>query len=171
MPLILEINGQSPQIDPTAWIADNATLTGNVHIGAKSSIWFQVVIRGDMNEIRIGENCNIQDGAVVHGTKGRGDTLIGNNVSVGHKAIIHGCQIEDNVLVGMGAIILDDVLIPSNTIIAAGSVVTSGTQIEAGFIYAGIPARKLKPLDEATAQIYIEGTSKAYVEYSGYYKT
>lgn len=167
---LIPVNGVSPKVDPSSWIADNATITGDVTIGEQCSIWFQVVIRGDVNKIIIGNNVNIQDGSIVHGTMGRGDTILGNNVSIGHKAIIHGCQIEDNVLIGMGAIVLDDVLIPSNTIIAAGAVVTSGTIIEPGFIYAGTPARKLKPLDASKAQLYIEGTAKAYIEYKEYYK-
>lgn len=166
---ILKVKGIAPTINENAWIANNATITGDVHVGLNSSIWFQVVIRGDCNKIRIGDNVNIQDGAIVHGTTGRGDTIIGNNVSIGHKAIIHGCQIEDNVLIGMGAIVLDDVLIPSNTIIAAGAVVTSGTIIEPGYIYAGTPARKMKPLDETKAKIYIEGTAQAYVKYKDLY--
>jgi len=170
MALLVEINGKGPIISPSAWVAENATITGDTIIGAGSSIWYQVVIRGDVNKIRIGENVNVQDLSMIHGTIGRSDTIIGNNVSIGHKAIIHGCQIRDNVLIGMGAIVLDDVIVPSNCIIAAGSVVTSGTILESGFIYAGIPAKKLKPLDKAQAQVYIEGTSQAYVEYASWYK-
>lgn len=168
---IITINGVSPQIDPTAWVADNATVTGDVTIGQNSSVWFQVVIRGDVNKIIIGDNCNIQDISMVHGTYNRGDTILGNNVSVGHRAIIHGCQIRDNVLIGMGAIILDDVIIPSNTIIAAGALITSNMELESGFIYAGTPAKKLKPLDEEKAKYYIKGTSDHYVKYSSWYKT
>jgi len=167
---LITVKGINPQIDSTAWIADNATITGDVTVGANCSIWFQVVIRGDVNKIILGDNVNIQDGSMVHGTHGRGDTILGNNVSVGHKAIIHGCKIEDNVLIGMGAIVLDDVIVPSNTIIAAGAVVTSGTVLEPGFIYAGTPARKLKPLDAAKAQVYIEGTANAYIQYKEYYR-
>lgn len=170
MALIKTVNGITPQISPEAWIAENATITGDVGIGKGSSIWFQVVIRGDVNKIRIGENVNIQDLSMLHGTMGRSDTIIGNSVSIGHRAIIHGCQIRDNVLIGMGATILDDVIVPSNTIIAAGAVVTSGTELESGFIYAGTPARKLKPLDADKAKWYIEGTSQAYVKYKEWYK-
>jgi len=167
---ILSVNGVSPQIDESAWVADNATVTGDVVIGAECSIWFQVVIRGDVNKIILGNNVNIQDGAIVHGTHGRGDTILGNNVSVGHRAIIHGCQIEDNVLVGMGAIVLDDVIIPSNTIIAAGALVPSNAKIASGFIYAGTPAKKLRPLDPEFAQLYIEGTAQGYVGYKKLYQ-
>lgn len=170
MALIKEVNGKLPIIDESSWIADNATLTGDIVIGKECSIWFQVVIRGDCNKIRIGDSCNIQDGAIVHGTVGRSNTILHDRVSVGHKAIIHGCQIESDVLVGMGAIILDDVVVPSNTIIAAGAVVTSGTMLESGFIYAGAPARKLKPIDEKNAAIYIQGTAQAYMKYKEWYK-
>jgi len=166
---IITVKGITPHIDDTSWVADNATVTGDVVIGKECSIWFQTVIRGDCNKIIIGNNVNIQDGSMVHGTVGRGDTVLGDNVSVGHRAIIHGCHIEPNVLIGMGAIILDDVIIPSNTIIAAGALVTSGMKIESGYIYAGVPAKKLKAIDEVTAQIYIEGTSKHYVEYKKWY--
>ncbi len=171
MPLILPYKGKTPQIDGSAWVADNATITGDVTIGKNSSVWFQVVIRGDVNKIIIGDNCNIQDLTMVHGTYDRGDTILGNNVSVGHGAILHGCQIEDNVLVGMGATILDDVIIPSNTVIAASSLITSGMKLESGYIYAGIPAKKLKPLDAATAERYIKGTAEHYVEYAKGYRT
>ena len=170
MALILTVEDKTPQIEASSWVAENATLTGDIIIGKECSIWFQVVIRGDCNKIRIGDHVNIQDGSVVHGTTGRGDTIIGNNVSIGHKAIIHGCKIEDNVLIGMGAIVLDDVVVPSNTIIAAGAVVTSGTILESGYIYAGTPAKPIKPLDDAKAQIYIQGTAAAYMKYKEWYK-
>lgn len=167
---IITVKGFTPKAHSTAWLAPNAIITGDVEIGENASIWFGVVIRGDVNKIRIGNNVNIQDLSMVHGTNGRGDTIIGDNVSIGHRAIIHGCQIAANVLIGMGAIILDDVLVPSNTIIAAGAVVTSGTKLEPGFIYAGTPARKLKPLDPAMAQVYLEGTAAAYVGYKELYR-
>ena len=168
---IITVNGKTPQIHPSAWVADTAVITGDVVIGAQSSIWYGVVIRGDVNKIRIGEQVNIQDLTMVHGTVGRGDTLLGDKVSVGHRAIIHGCQIDSEVLVGMGAIVLDDVHIPSNTIIAAGAVVTSGTEVLGGHIYAGTPARIMKKLDPTKAQLYIEGTAQGYVGYKEYYRT
>jgi len=171
MAQLITVNGLTPKVHPSAWLAPNAIITGDVEIGENCSIWYGVVIRGDVNKIKLGKNVNIQDLTMVHGTNGRGDTLIGDNVSVGHRAIIHGCQIEANVLVGMGAIVLDDVLVPSNTIIAAGATVTSGTILEPGFIYAGTPARKMKPLDAAKAKLYIEGTSAAYVGYKEYYRS
>lgn len=170
MALILPYKGKIPEIDSSAWLAQNATITGDVTVGKNSSIWFQVVIRGDVNRIIIGDNCNIQDLTMVHGTYDRGDTILGNNVSVGHSAVIHGCQIQDNVLIGMGAVILDDVVIPSNTVIAAKSLVTSNMNLESGYIYAGIPAKKLRPLDEETIRRYITGTAEHYIEYSKGYK-
>lgn len=170
MPLILPFGGDTPQIDPNAWVAENATITGNVIIGAQSSVWFQTVIRGDVNKIIIGKRVNIQDGSMVHGTYGRNDTIIEDGVSIGHRAIIHGCHIKENVLVGMGAIVLDDAILESGCIVAAGAVVTAGSHLESGFIYAGIPAKKIKPISPEQAQIYLKGTSDAYVKYSAAYK-
>lgn len=168
--LILPVNGVLPRIDESCFIAENATITGDVIIGKDSSVWFQTVIRGDVNKIRIGERVNIQDGSMVHGSVGRGDTIIGNDVSIGHRAIIHGCELKENVLIGMGAIVLDDVIVNENVIVAAGAVVTSGKILESGFIYAGIPAKKIKPLDKGKSDIYIKLTSAGYVQYSQYYK-
>jgi len=170
MALILPVNNKEPKIHPSVWIAENATITGDVEIGANSSLWFQVVIRGDVNKIRIGENVNIQDGAIVHGTLGRNDTLIGNNVSIGHRAIVHGCQTANNVLIGMGAIVLDDAILEENTLIAAGAVVTSGTRVKSGFLYAGIPAKPIRELSASMISQYIDGTAQGYVEFSSWYK-
>ncbi|NNE27713.1 MAG: gamma carbonic anhydrase family protein [Saprospiraceae bacterium] len=170
MASLIEVNGVHPWIDADAWVAENVVISGDVNIGSGSSIWYGVVIRGDVNKIRIGKNVNIQDLTMVHGTKGRGDTLIGDNVSIGHRAIIHGCQIESKVLIGMGAIILDDVIVPSGCIIAAGALVTSGTHLESGYIYAGTPARKLKAVSPEQAQVYIEGTAAAYQQYREWYR-
>ena len=168
---IIEVKGISPTIPESTWVADNATVTGDVVFGDECSVWFQVVIRGDVNKIRFGNRVNIQDATIVHGTTGRGDTIIGNNVSIGHRAIIHGCCIHDNVLIGMGAIVLDDAVVESNVIVAAGAVVTSGTILKSGYLYAGIPARQIKPLEEEMIDYFIKGTAAAYVEYSGYYST
>ena len=170
MASLIEVKGVRPKIHPDAWLAENVIISGDVEVGAGSSIWYGVVIRGDVNKIQLGQNVNIQDLTMVHGTKGRGDTIIGDNVSIGHRAIIHGCQIESNVLVGMGAIILDDVIIPSNTIIAAGALITSGMQLEPGNIYAGTPAKILKPITHEHAQLYIEGTAAAYKQYREWYR-
>jgi len=166
---IIPVKGITPEIPSSSWIAENATVTGDVICGEECSIWFQVVIRGDVNKIRIGNRVNIQDASIVHGTAGRGDTIIGNNVSIGHRAIVHGCEIHDNVLIGMGAIVLDDVIVESNVIVGAGAVVTSGSVLKSGFLYAGIPAKQIKPLEEGKVDFYIKGTAAAYVEYSKYY--
>jgi len=167
---IIPVKEITPSIHESVWVADNATVTGDVEIGEESSVWFQVVIRGDVNKIKIGNRVNIQDASIIHGSTGGQDTLIGNNVSIGHRAIIHGCTLEDNVLIGMGAIVLDNVVVESNVIVAAGAVVTGGTRLESGYIYAGIPAKKIKPIEPEKADYYIKGTAAGYVEYSKYYK-
>ena len=166
---IITVNDKTPVIDPSARIAENATITGDVTIGKESSIWFQAVIRGDVNKIIIGDRVNIQDGCIVHGTHGRGDTIIGDDVSIGHRAIVHGCKILGRALIGMGAIILDDAIIHENVIIAAGAVVVQETICESGFIYAGIPAKPINKINYDKIQYYIDGTSAAYVEYSSWY--
>jgi len=161
---IIPIKGISPKIEKTCWVADNATITGDVEIGGESSIWFQVVIRGDVNKIKIGNRVNIQDSAILHGSTGKQDTVIGDNVSVGHRAIIHGCTIHNNVLIGMGAIILDEAIIESNVIVGAGAVVTVGAILESGYLYAGVPAKKIKPLEKGKHDFFIEATATGYVE-------
>ena len=168
--LIKEVNGKSPQISSDCYIAENATIVGEVIVGNKCSIWFNAVIRGDVNSIIIGDKVNIQDGAVIHCTYQKHPTVIGNNVSIGHNAIVHGCVIKDNVLVGMGAIIMDNCTIESNSIIAAGSVVTQNTIVESGCIYAGIPAKKVKDIDQSDFAGEIERISNNYVMYSNWFK-
>ena len=168
--LIKEVNGKSPQISSDCYIAENATIVGEVIVGNKCSIWFNAVIRGDVNSIIIGDKVNIQDGAVIHCTYQKHPTFIGNNVSIGHNAIVHGCVIKDNVLVGMGAIIMDNCTIESNSIIAAGSVVTQNTIVESGCIYAGIPAKKVKDIDQSDFAGEIERISNNYVMYSSWFK-
>lgn len=169
MALILPVKGMLPEIHKSCWIAENATITGNVSIGEESTVWFQTVIRGDVNRIIIGKRSNLQDGCIVHGSYDKGDTIIGDNVSVGHRATLHGCIIHNNVLIGMGATIMDDVVVESNVIVAAGALVTMGKRLESGFLYAGLPAKKIKALDEKMMQYYISGTADHYVEYSKYY--
>ncbi len=170
MALLKAIRGISPSIDESCYVAENAVITGDVQIGKNGSIWFHTVIRGDCNKIIIGDNVNIQDLTMVHGSTGRGDTIIGNNVSIGHRAIIHGCQIRDNVLIGMGAIILDDTIIESDVIVAAGAVVTANQVLKSGWMYAGIPAKPIKEISPEMAQVYIQGTAKGYIEYAKLYK-
>jgi len=147
-PLIKAVNGHEPKIEKDCYIAENATIVGNVTIGKECSIWFNAVLRGDVNAIELGNKVNIQDGAIVHCTYQKYATKIGNNVSVGHNAIVHGCTIHDNVLIGMGSIVMDNCVVESNSIIAAGAVVTQNTHVESGSIYAGVPAKKVKDISE-----------------------
>lgn len=150
------------------YIAENATIVGDVILGDECSVWFNAVIRGDVNAIRIGNKTNIQDGAVIHCTYQKAATTIGNNVSIGHNAIVHGCTVEDNVLIGMGAIVMDNALVQQNCIVAAGAIVLENTVCESGYIYAGIPAKKVKQVSEEQ----IEGMKKTagnYVMYSGWF--
>lgn len=169
-PLILTVRGFTPQIDATCFIAPNATVVGNVIIKKSTSIWFNTVIRGDVNAITIGENSNIQDNVVVHCTFEKSVTSIGNNVSIGHGAVIHGCTIKDNAMIGMNAVVMDNAVINSHSIIAAGAVVLENTITESGFIYAGIPAKKVKKADPETLKFLIERTAKNYINYSSWFQ-
>jgi len=146
--LILPVQGKLPQIGPDCFLADNATIVGDVTLGRECTVWFNTVIRGDVNSIRIGNKTNIQDGAVLHCTYQKAATVIGSRVSIGHKAIVHGCTVEDDVLVGMGAIVMDHAVVGVGCIIAAGAVVLENTQCEPGYLYAGVPARRIKPVSE-----------------------
>lgn len=168
--VIKSVNGKSPSIPEDCYIAENATIVGDVIIGQQCSIWFNAVLRGDVNYIKIGDKVNIQDGAVVHCTYQKHPTIIGNNVSIGHNAIVHGCTIHDNVLVGMGAIIMDNCVVHSNTIIAAGAVITQNTIVESGAIYAGVPAKKVKDIDQSNFATEIDRISNNYVMYSSWFK-
>ncbi|GAA3915759.1 gamma carbonic anhydrase family protein [Chitinophaga oryziterrae] len=152
------------------FVAPNATIVGDVVMGDSCSVWFNAVIRGDVNSIRMGNKVNVQDGAVIHCTYQKTKTIIGNNVSIGHNAIVHGCTVEDNVLIGMGAIVMDNVHIGSNTIIAAGAVVLENTQVEAGAIYAGVPAKKVKNINESLINGEINRIADNYLMYSGWFK-
>lgn len=171
MALIKSVKGKSPIFGANVYLAENATVVGDVKMGSDCSVWFSAVIRGDVNSIRIGNKVNIQDGAVIHCTYQKAATILGNNVSVGHNALVHGCTIHDNVLVGMGAIVMDGVVVESNSIIAAGAVVLERTHIESGTIYAGIPAKKVKELNEEQTARLIEGISNNYVMYSSWFKS
>ncbi|NQX41916.1 Carbonic anhydrase or acetyltransferase, isoleucine patch superfamily [Pedobacter steynii] len=148
MPVILPVKDKHPIWDENCFIAQNATIVGDVVMGKNCSVWFNAVIRGDVNSITIGDDSNIQDGAVIHATYLKAATVIGNRVSVGHNAIVHGCILKDHILVGMGAIIMDNAVVESYCIIAAGAVVLENTQCESGYIYAGTPAKKIKPITE-----------------------
>ncbi len=170
MPIIKPVNGKQPQIPEGCYIAENATIVGDVQMGKECSVWFNAVIRGDVHYIKMGDKVNIQDGAVIHATYQKSPTTIGNNVSVGHNAIVHGCTIHDNVLVGMGSIIMDDCVIESNSIIAAGAVVTKNTRVESGSIYAGVPAKKVKDISQELISGEINRISNNYVKYSSWFK-
>jgi carbonic anhydrase/acetyltransferase-like protein (isoleucine patch superfamily) len=169
MALIKPVNGISPTFGSDCYLAENATVVGDVVMGDSCSVWFNTVVRGDVNSIRIGNRVNLQDGAVIHCTYKKAATTIGNNVSVGHNAIVHGCTVHDNVLIGMGAIVMDHAVIHSNSIIAAGSVVLENTVVEANSIYAGVPAKKVKSIDPEQTQRLIEGIASNYVMYSDWF--
>lgn len=152
------------------FIAPNCTIVGAVEMGDDCSVWFNAVIRGDVNAIKMGNKVNIQDGAVIHCTYQKTVTQIGNNVSVGHNAIVHGCTVHDNVLIGMGAIIMDNAVIGENCIIAAGAVVLEGTRVESGSVYAGVPAKKVKDISKELIQGEIQRIAENYLMYSGWFK-
>ena len=171
MKIIKPVNEKRPQISKDCFIAENATIVGEVFIGKQCSVWFNAVIRGDVHYIKIGNKVNIQDGAVIHATFQKSPTTIGNNVSIGHNAIVHGCTIHDNVLIGMGSIIMDDCVIESNSIIAAGAVVTKNTHVESGTIYAGVPAKKIKNISNEMISGEIDRIANNYVEYSSWFKS
>lgn len=170
MALIKPVNGDNPEFGENCFLAENATITGNVKMGNNCSVWFNAVIRGDVHYIKMGNKVNVQDGAVIHATYQKSPTNIGNNVSIGHNALVHGCTIKDNVLIGMGAIVMDDVVIESNSIVGAGAVVTKGTHIESGSVYAGNPAKKIKEVDKKLFEGEINRIADSYVMYSGWYK-
>lgn len=168
--VIKEVNGKYPQIPEDCYVAENATIVGDVTLGSQCSVWFNAVIRGDVHYIKIGDKVNIQDGAIIHCTYQKHPTVIGNNVSIGHNAIVHGCTVKDNVLIGMGAIVMDNCVIESNSIIAAGAVVTQNTVVESGTIYAGIPAKKVKDINASDFAGEIGRISNNYVMYSSWFK-
>lgn len=170
MALIKTVRGFEPSIGKDCFLAENATIVGDVKIGDNCSIWFQAVLRGDVNSIEIGNGVNIQDGAVVHCTYEQSKTIIGDRVSIGHKAIIHGCQIKEDVLVGMGAIIMDHAVVESNVLIAAGAVVLENSHLESGFIYAGVPAKKVKKISEDRFNNTIKRISDNYSMYASWFK-
>ena len=169
MATILPVNGKEPQFGENCFIAPNATIVGEVRMGADCSIWFNAVIRGDVHYIKMGDKVNVQDGAIIHCTYQKHPTNIGNNVSIGHNAMVHGCTIHDNVLIGMGSIVMDACVVHSNAIIAAGAVVLEGTIVEAGSIYAGVPAKKVKMVSEDLIHGEINRISNNYVKYASWF--
>ena len=170
MPFLFEIKGVNPSWGKNCFIAPNATLCGDVIMGDDCSVWFNAVIRGDVNSIRMGNKVNVQDGAVIHCTFKRTKAVIGNNVSIGHNAIVHGCTIQDNVLIGMVAIVMDNAEIGSNSIIAAGAVILEGTKVEPGTIYAGVPAKKVKDISQELIHNEINRIAENYVRYSDWFR-
>jgi carbonic anhydrase/acetyltransferase-like protein (isoleucine patch superfamily) len=170
MALIKTVRGFTPKIGNNCYLSENATIVGDVIIGDYCSIWFNVVIRGDVNSIRIGNKVNIQDGAVLHCLYERSKINIGNNVSLGHNAIVHGATLKDNVLIGMGAIVMDNAIIGDNSIIAAGSVVLEGTVVEPGSIFAGVPAKFIKQVNQEQASEMIKKIADNYIMYAEWYK-
>jgi carbonic anhydrase/acetyltransferase-like protein (isoleucine patch superfamily) len=169
-PVILPVKGVLPQIPESCFIAPNATIVGDVIMGDDCSIWFNAVVRGDVNSIRIGNKVNIQDGACLHCTYEKTKVIIGNNVSIGHHALVHGCTVADNVLIGMGAIVMDNVTIGSGSIIAAGAVVLEGTTVPAGSIFAGVPAKKVKDISPELLKGEVERIANNYLMYSSWFK-
>lgn len=170
MALIKPVKGISPQFGNDCYLAENSTIVGDVIMGDQCSVWFNAVVRGDVNSIRMGNKVNVQDGAVIHCTYEKTKVFIGNNVSIGHNALVHGCTIHDNVLIGMGAIVMDNCVIGSNTIIAAGAVVLENTKVESGVIYAGVPAKKVKDIDPELISGEINRIANNYIMYSGWFK-
>ncbi len=170
MALVKPVKGISPKFGSNCYLAENSTVVGDVVMGDDCSVWFNAVVRGDVHYIRMGNKVNVQDGAILHCTYQKNPTNIGNNVSIGHNAIVHGCTVNDNVLIGMGAIVMDRCEIGSNSIIAAGAVVLEGTKVEPGSIYAGVPAKKVKDISPELQKGEVERIANNYVMYSGWFK-
>lgn len=167
---IIPVRDKTPQLGPNCFVAPNATLIGDIEMGEDCSIWFNAVVRGDVNFIKMGNKVNIQDGACIHCTFEKCGTTIGNSVSIGHHAIVHGCTLHDHVLVGMGAIVMDKAVVHSNTIIAAGAVVLENTICEPNSIYAGVPAKKVKSISPELTEGEINRIANNYVRYAAWYK-
>lgn len=171
MPAIIRsVRGFTPKFGANCFFADNAVIVGEVAMGDNCTVWFNAVVRGDVHSITIGNNTNIQDGAIIHCTYQKAKTVIGNNVSIAHNAIVHGCTVHDNVLIGMGAIVMDDAVIGENSVIAAGAIVLAGTKVEPESIYAGMPAKKVKDLGDEMKEV-IQRTARNYPMYAEWFKT
>jgi carbonic anhydrase/acetyltransferase-like protein (isoleucine patch superfamily) len=169
MAIIRKVRGYEPTFGTDCFLADNAAVIGQVVMGDRCTVWFNAVVRGDVNSITIGDNTNIQDGAVIHGTFEKAKTVIGSNVSIAHNAIVHGCTLHDNVLVGMGAVIMDGSVVGSNSVIAAGAVVLPGTIIPEGSVYAGVPAKKVKDIGDDMKEVIVR-TARNYPMYASWFK-
>ncbi len=169
MAIIKSLRGHTPEFGKDCFLADNAVVVGEVKMGDRCTIWFNAIIRGDVNAITIGDNTNVQDGAIIHCTYQKAKTVIGSNVSIAHNAIVHGCTVEDNVLIGMGAIVMDDAIIGKESVIAAGAVVLPGTRVEPGSIYAGMPAKRIKDIGSEMKEVILR-TARNYPMYAEWYK-
>jgi carbonic anhydrase/acetyltransferase-like protein (isoleucine patch superfamily) len=169
MALVKSVRGFTPQFGSNCFLAENATVVGEVYMGDNCTVWFNAVVRGDVQSIHIGNDTNIQDGAVIHGTYQKSNTTIGNNVSIAHNAVVHGCKVEDNVLIGMGAIIMDGAVIGSNSVIAAGAIVLPGTVVEPNSIYAGMPAKRIKEISAEMREV-IQRTARNYPMYASWFE-
>ena len=170
MAIIRELRGHTPNFGKNCFLAENAAVIGEVEMGDDCSIWYGAVLRGDVHYIHLGNKVNVQDNATIHATYEKAPTTIGNNVSIAHNAVVHGCTIHDNVLIGMGAIVLDHAVVESNSIVAAGSVVTKGTVVESGWVYAGTPAKKLKQVGPELLRDEVERIVNSYAMYASWYK-
>ncbi len=170
MALVKELLGKIPQIGENTFLAETATIIGDVVMGRDCSVWYNAVIRGDVHYIKMGDKVNVQDNAMLHCTYQKHPLNIGNNVSIGHNAIVHGCTIKDNVLIGMGAIVMDDCLVEENSIVGAGSVVTQGTHIKSGEVWGGVPAKKIKDINAQLLEGEVNRIADNYVKYSSWYK-
>ena len=170
MALIKSVRGFTPKFGKNCYFAENSTIIGEVEMGNDCSVWFNAVVRGDVHSIKIGNNVNIQDGAVIHATYKKAPTNIGNYVSIAHNAVVHGCTIHDNVLIGMGAIIMDGAVVGSNSIIATGAVITKGMVVEEGSVMAGMPAKKIKSIDKELSEGEIQRIANSYGMYAGWYE-
>ena len=168
--IIKTLLGKTPSYGVDCFFAENSVLIGDLQMGDQCSVWFNAVIRADVNYIRMGDKVNVQDGAIIHCTYQKYPTIIGNMVSIGHNALVHGCTIKDKVLIGMGSIIMDDCVIEENSIIAAGAVLTKGTRVESGTVYAGVPAKKIKEINPELSQGEIQRIANNYITYSSWYK-
>ncbi len=170
MTLIRELPGKKPVFKDSCWFAETATIIGEVEMGENCTVWYNAVVRGDVHFIKMGNKVNVQDGAVIHCTYQKAPTTIGNRVSIGHNALVHGCTIHDNVLIGMGSIVMDGVVVESNSIIAAGAVVLEGTHVPEGSIFAGVPAKKVKDIDPEKVTGEIDRIADNYVKYASWYQ-
>lgn len=169
MAIIKTIRGYTPQFGANCFLAETAVVVGEVRMGENCTVWFNAVVRGDVHSITIGNNTNIQDGAIIHCTYQKAKTIIGNNVSIAHNAIVHGCTVEDNVLIGMGAIIMDDAVIGSGSVIAAGAIILPKTRVEPGSIYAGVPAKRIKDVGDEMKEVIMR-TARNYPMYAEWFK-